>query len=76
MLTTDKDCKTPKIEKQISTTGNTTGFYQEYPYFNTTCSHLLPCGICDRTNTFCPIHGTRPYEPTWTTNSIGDKKND
>ena len=76
MSTIDKDCKMPKIEKQTSVTGDTIGFYQGYPYFNTPCSHLLPCGICDRTNAFCPIHGAKPYEPTWSTSSIGGKKND
>ena len=80
MLTTGKDCKTPKIKDQTSFTSGKIEYYQEYPFYphnNENCSHLLPCGICDRTNAFCPLHGAaRPYEPTWTTSSIGGKKND
>ena len=44
------------------TTGSTTGTYN----YSNSCSYRLPCGICTRTNGYCPINpcmGTA--QPIW-----------
>lgn len=58
-LKIDKDEKMPELEQQTSVTANYTGYPVYYPQ---KCSHLLPCGICERTNKPCPLTAS---EPTW-----------
>ena len=50
------------IEMEKNCTGQTTTSYSYSQY----CSFRLPCGICTRTNTTCPIAiQTTPYSPWW-----------
>ena len=52
----------------------TSGYIEFYPYKENNCVHMLPCGICEITNKYCPL---RNMSPTWTTitcNSTGGKK--
>ena len=39
--------------------------YGQYDYQN--CPWRLPCGICQRSNSICPMQTNR-YEPTWSLN--------
>ena len=39
--------------------------YGQYDYKN--CPWRLPCGICQRSNSICPMQTNR-YEPTWSLN--------
>lgn len=60
------------------TSGDKIDFYQGYPVYYLTdenCSHLLPCGICAKTNAICPRHVGDSYGPTCTT-LTGGKNND
>ena len=63
-------------EKTICT--NSTSGFLEINYQN--CPHLLPCGICEHTNKYCPVQGYSPSvsfpDITWTTYTEGDKKDD
>lgn len=34
-------------------------------YNNNYCFNRLPCGICTRTNSFCPLGGQYNVTPTW-----------
>lgn len=44
---------------------NSTGYYTpDIQSQYSRCVHLLPCGICERTNQICPLNG---YKPSWTT---------
>lgn len=36
-------------------------------YDSINCIYRLPCGICTRTNTICPMQTT---QITWTTNTV------
>ena len=65
----------------IGTTTTYTGpgnFSQTYNL----CPHLLPCGLCDRTDRPCPKNGNNynPWEPHWeninTSNSVECSKNE
>ena len=48
------------IEMEKGTGTATSYTYSQY------CSFRLPCGICTRTNTTCPIAiPTTPYSPWW-----------
>lgn len=42
---------------------NTSCYYQNYGQY---CFNRLPCGICTRTNSYCPLGGNQPII-TWTT---------
>lgn len=68
MLTTDKDTKTPKIsEQQQVTIGDQSVIIQG------NCPHLLPCGVCTKTNQICPLGGWHTTQPIWTVNNTCDK---
>ncbi len=56
-----------KQSQQLDMTGATSGFIQTI--HEQGCVHLLPCGICERTNKYCPIHGWSNPTVTWTTMS-------
>lgn len=43
-----------------TTTGTTTAYSFSYP---TTCSHLLPCGVCDILKQICPRNNFSNFEP-------------
>ena len=37
------------------------------PNYGECCFNRLPCGICTRTNTMCPLANGVTITPTWTT---------
>lgn len=56
-----------KIGDKVSNLGDyyTPEIQEDY----SACGHLLPCGICDRTNQICPVQGWKPswqYDVHWT----------
>lgn len=60
-------------ESNINTTSTSTS-YTLKTVFNSACKYRLPCGICDRTGSFCtdfsysyPYYptGDDPYFPYW-----------
>jgi len=55
-----------------------------YTFYENTCKHRLPCGVCELTNQKCPLcwQPWSPYQPwspnqpyiTWSTTTVGDSK--
>ena len=65
------------MDEKTNKIGDATSGYLET--YQTGCIHLLPCGICERTNKYCPIyHNWGNPTITWTTTTscgkIGGKK--
>lgn len=48
-------------------TASTASDFQEFQY----CQYRLPCGICTKTNSICPLGGRVPTI-TWTANGPSD----
>lgn len=46
----------------MDNTINTSSYINNYTNY---CSYRLPCGICQRTNSVCPLNGGT-WTPTWT----------
>ena len=42
------------------------------PNASANCPHLLPCGICEKTNRYCPLKNS---EPSWLSTKITDTMN-
>lgn len=47
----------------MDNTINTNSYINNYTNY---CTYRLPCGVCQRTNSMCPLSGGA-YTPTWTT---------
>ena len=65
-----------------STVGNSSNYYYPYqdhwtqPGTYADCPHRLPCGICIKTNTMCPLNPGLS-RPTWiNTNGTGGSCNE
>ena len=46
----------------MDNTINTSSYINNYTNY---CSYRLPCGICQRTNSICPLSGNGTWTPTW-----------
>lgn len=53
-----------KTTTTTSTTYVPTGTNAE-PNYHEYCWYRLPCGICTRTNEFCPLSGNSKVTPSW-----------
>lgn len=58
--TKDYDCTSGYVH--VGDIPNTTGTIGTYDYQS--CPWRLPCGICQRSNSICPMQTNR-YEPMW-----------
>ncbi len=52
------------MREDNTTSTSTSKSYTLKTNFNSTCKYRLPCGICDRTGSFCTDF-SYPYYPTW-----------
>lgn len=62
--TKDYDCTSGYVQVGDIPSNITPG-YGQYNYQS--CPWRLPCGICQRSNSICPMQ-TNKYEPTWSLN--------
>ena len=53
------------MDNTINTSSYTVNNYTNY------CAHRLPCGVCQRTNSICPLNGGT-WTPTWNITSTPD----
>lgn len=58
-----------KTTTTTSTTYVPTGTNAE-PNYHEYCWYRLPCGICTRTNEFCPLSGNSKVTPSWLSGTI------
>lgn len=50
--------------------GSTLGSIGDFPNYSQYCLYRLPCGICTRTNSVCPLSGNSTITPSWLPNTI------
>lgn len=50
--------------------GSTLGSIGDFPNYSQYCLYRLPCGICTRTNSVCPLSCNGTITPSWLPNTI------
>lgn len=52
------------MEKNNDTLRDTINNVYVNSVYHSECPHLLPCGVCERTNNICPLHGWQKSQPS------------
>lgn len=64
--------ETTSTSKTYTISGSTIGSIGDFPNYSQYCFYRLPCGICTRTNEFCPFNcnGQGTVAPSWQQPSV------